>query len=324
MQMDLEELLAVQSGVLTTAQAVDHLGRGVVRGHVRLGRWRQVCRGTLVTHNGRLERSQQLWVAVLVAGPGALLAGVTAMTEAGVRGLREDAIRVLIPAARNRTVRLPKLPADMPPVRVHRSRVLPDEHRTAGRPPRTTVPRSVIDAAVWARGADHARTILAAACQQRRVVPADVFAVLAETPTVRRRGLIRSTLADIDGGSESLSEIRFVDLCRRHGLPTPDRQQRRRDAYGRVRYLDVYWKPWGVHAEVDGAHHMDPAHWAADMLRQNRLWIEGDRVLRFPAWLVRERPDEVAAQLRAALRAAGWNHGGDPAQAWGDGVRSAP
>jgi len=35
--------------------------------------------------------------------------------------------------------------------------------------------------------------------------------------------------------------------------------------------------------------------------RQNDLWIKGARVLRFPAWLVREHPDQVIAQVRAAL-----------------------
>jgi hypothetical protein len=162
---DYERLHFTQCGVLTSAQAVHHFGRGVVRGHVRLGRWRHLCRGILLTHNGRMERDQQLWVAVLTAGPGALLAGSTAVAEGGVSGLRETTVQVLIPAPRSRTARLPSLPPDMPPVRVHRSRVLPDDHRQAGSPPRTTMPRSVIDAAVWARGVDQARTVLAAAAQ---------------------------------------------------------------------------------------------------------------------------------------------------------------
>ncbi|MEU5526082.1 hypothetical protein ABZ744_03985 [Micromonospora chersina] len=39
---------------------------------------------------------------------------------------------------------------------------------------------------------------------------------------------------------------------------------------------------------------------------QNDVWTTGDRILRFPAWLVRAHPDEVAATLRRALHAAGW------------------
>ncbi|WP_405095053.1 hypothetical protein [Micromonospora sp. NBC_01412] len=67
-------LAFAQSGVLTTAQATGLLGPGVVRGRVRSGRWRSVCRGVLLTGNGRLTRDQQLWVAVLATGPHAVLA----------------------------------------------------------------------------------------------------------------------------------------------------------------------------------------------------------------------------------------------------------
>ena len=42
------------------------------------------------------------------------------------------------------------------------------------------------------------------------------------------------------------------------------------------------------------------------MRRQNELWISGERVLRFPAWLVRRDPIAVISQIRAALFAAGW------------------
>jgi very-short-patch-repair endonuclease len=70
--------------------------------------------------------------------------------------------------------------------------------------------------------------------------------------------------------------------------------------------LDAYWREWRVQVEIDGAHHMDAQQWAADMRRQNDLWTSGDRILRFPAWLVRARPDEVIDTVRRALVAAGW------------------
>jgi hypothetical protein len=295
-----------QAGVLTSTQAIELCGRAALRSHLRLGRWRRICRGIVLTHNGPLGREQQLWVAVLAAGPGAVLAGLTAATEGGVRGLRAGPVQVLIPTDRNRSARFPRLPLDMPGVRVYRTRVLPPEHRQVGRPQRTTIARSVLDAAVWAGTPDEARVVLAAACQQRRVLPAEVADVLAVLPTVRRRALIRATLADIEGGAHALSEIDFVTLCRRFRLPRPDLQEPRRDAEGRNRYLDAYWREWRLHAEVDGAHHMDARHWAADMLRQNQVWISGDRILRFPAWLIRTHPAQVADQLREALHAGGW------------------
>jgi very-short-patch-repair endonuclease len=295
-----------QSAVLATAQVERLIGRAKLRGHIRAGRWRRLCRGVVLMGNGRLDHRQRLWVAVLTAGPDALLAGTTAAAEGGVQGLRSEPLQVIVPAVREVTARLPGLPPDMPAVRIYRTSVLPAEHRQIGRPPRTTTARSVTDAAAWARNADEARFVLAAACQQRRVNPAEVLEVLATMSRVRRRKLIRTTIADIEGGAHSLSELDFVTLCRRYHLPPPDLQRQRRDADGRKRYLDAYWTEWQVHVEVDGAHHMDVREWAADMLRQNRIWIAGDRILRFPGWLLRTHPADVAAQVRAALSAAGW------------------
>jgi very-short-patch-repair endonuclease len=295
-----------QAGVLTSDQATRLLGRGTVRGLVRSGRWRSLCRGVLLTGNGRLSRDQQLWAAVLASGAGAVLAGATAAAEAGVRGLRQEPLHVLIPAARHASITLRHLPLDMPAVLVHRSAILPESHLQIGRPIRTTVARAVADAAGWARSADEARTVLAASCQQRRTTAGEIRAVVTALPKLRRRPLILRTLDDIEGGAQALSELDFVALCRRHRLPPPDLQQRRTDATGRVRYLDAYWRAWRLHVEIDGAHHMDVRHWAADLRRQNEIWIAGDRILRFPAWQVRSRPAEVAGQLRSALEVAGW------------------
>ncbi|MFI7491981.1 DUF559 domain-containing protein [Micromonospora echinaurantiaca] len=303
----LDWLAFEQAGVLTTAQATRLLTEGAVRGLVRSGHWRSICRGVLLTGNGRLTRDQQLWVAVLAAGPQAVLAGPTAAAEAGVRGLRREPLHVLVPAAR-RAPRstLRRLPIDMAAVVVHRTSVLPAEHVQVARPPRTTTARSLVDAAGWATGVREAQALLAAGCQQRRVLPDELGAVLDRLPRAPRRRLIRQTLDDIAGGAQALSEIDFLRLCRRYRLPVPDLQQRRVDAAGRTRWLDAYWREWRLHVEVDGAHHMDARQWADDMRRQNDVWTDGDRILRFPAWLVRTHPEEVADTVRRALAAAGW------------------
>ncbi|HEY7272566.1 MAG TPA: hypothetical protein VH502_07515 [Actinoplanes sp.] len=307
---EFEWLTFEQAGVVSTAQAVGVLGRGAVRGRIRRNVWRRICRGIILTGNGQLVRDQQLWVAVLAAGPGALLAGNTAATEGGVRGLRTEPIQVLVPPTHKPSMSIPRLPLDMPGVRIYRSGYLPAGHRQVGRPPRTAMARSVVDAAAWSRSPREARFVLAAACQQRRVRPGEVADVVAAMPRLHRRRLIWMTLEDIEGGAQALSEIDFVALCRRYQLPRPDLQERRTDAEGRVRYLDAYWKKWRLHVEIDGAHHMNVRHWAADMLRQNEMWIAGDRILRFPAWLVRADPAAVAAQVRAALGSGGWHGAG--------------
>ncbi|MFY1689938.1 hypothetical protein [Plantactinospora sp. WMMB782] len=136
---ELDWLAFEQSGVLTSRQAADSLGRATVRGLVRSGRWRAICHDVLLTGNGRLTRDQQLWVAVLAAGRDAVLAGATAAVEAGVRGLRPEPLYVLIPATRQVSGTLRQLPLDMPAVLVRRSTILPDSHLQLARPMRTSV-----------------------------------------------------------------------------------------------------------------------------------------------------------------------------------------
>ncbi|MER7165911.1 hypothetical protein ABT336_07515 [Micromonospora sp. NPDC000207] len=227
-------------------------------------------------------------MAALALGPDAFLAGVTAAAEAGVRGLRQEPLHLLVPAARRpgRGV-LRSMPIDMPAVLVHRTATLPEAHVQNARPMRTTTARALVDAAGWARTEAEAATVLAAGCQQRRVRPEELRRVPQELPRTARRGLVRQIVADLEGGAEALSEIDFLRLCRRYGLPRPGTQHRRADVDGRTRWLDAYWPRWRLQVEIDGAHHMDVHHWAADMQRQNDVWAVGDRILRFPAWLVR-------------------------------------
>ncbi|RAK26748.1 hypothetical protein B0I29_126139 [Actinoplanes lutulentus] len=298
---EFEWLLYEQAGVVTTRQAITLLGRAPVERHLRHGRWRSLSHGILLTDNGRLHREQQLWVAILAAGPGALLAGITAATAWGVTGLPSEPIQVIISAERSRSARLARFPADMASVRVYRSAVLPPEHQHTGLPPRTSLGRSVIDAAAWAGTDREAHVVIAAACQQRRVLPSDIRRALDLFPRIRRHRLMSDLLADLAGGASALSEIDLVRLCRQYRLPLPVLQEHRTDSAGRRRYLDAYWPDFRLHVEVDGAHHMDAEQWTADMLRQNAVWIKGDRILRFPASLLRSNPSAVAAQLKAAM-----------------------
>jgi very-short-patch-repair endonuclease len=299
----LKRLAFEQCGIVTSAQASGLVGSSTVRTRLRHGSWRKICHGVLSTQNGSLAHAQQLWVAVLVAGPSAHLAGITAAAEAGVGGLRDETIRVLIPAGRRRTVRLPQLPPDMPKIRIYRTAVLPSRHCQAGCPPRTVIARSLIDAAAWAQNDDDARCVIFTAHQQRRVGADELRKTLDMFPSIRRHRLIATTIADVEGGADSLSEIDLARLCRRHHLPQPDKQHPRLDAAGRLRFIDAYWAAQRLQVEIDGAHHMEVRHWATDMLRQNQIWIEGDRILRFPAWLLRAQPSAVATQIRSALSA---------------------
>jgi hypothetical protein len=289
-----------QDEVVSWAQASHHVGRGAAANRLHQRRWQRAERGVLVAHSGPLTPNQRLWAAVLGAGRDAVLAGTTAAALEGLRGYDRPAIDVLIPAGRR--------VKPMTGVRVHRTAVLPHDHvRWVGSPPRTTIARSVVDAAAWASTDDDARAIIAAAFQQNRVQPGDLTGVLGVMPRSRRRGLVIETATLAAGGAHALTELNLVTLCRRHGLPRPDQQVHRTDSSGRDRYLDAYWAPYRLHVEVDGSWHLEVRTWWADMQRQNDLWISGDRVLRFPGWALLHEPAKVAVQLHAALVAAGWH-----------------
>lgn len=295
----LDGLLLQQSGVVRRDQGLRFAPSGWLDRQVNAGRWQSPHRGIYVAHNGPLTPRQREWVALLGAGRRALLAGSSALAAHGLRGYPPARIHVLIPA-RRRDLDTPSGAV------VHRTTLLPPDDIEDARPPRTTPARSVIDAASWAASDDQARAIVAAAFQQRLVDAGRMWTTLARMRRAKRRGLVLESVGDAAGGSESISEIEFLRLCRRGGLPPPTRQSLVVDHDGRARYRDAYFEEWRVHVEVDGGQHMAVGTWWADMRRQNAMWVAGDRVLRFPAWAIRHDADAVIATIQAALVAAGW------------------
>ena len=260
-----------------------------------------------MAHSGPLTPQQTLRVAVLWAGKGAALAGLTAARLQGFRGFDEKAssIHLLIPAVAHHTKRSIQPPF---PLVMHYSRHLaPADIHPARQPPQTRIARSLVDAAAWMGTDRGAQAVLAAAVQQRLVRVTDLVAELERNERLYRRKVIRQTLGDIAGGAHALSELDFTRLVvRQFKLPAPDRQVPLRDAHGRRRWLDAVWEKAQLAVEIDGAGHIDVRTYWDDMDRGNGLQLEHYRVLRFPAWVVRYQPDYVAAQIRQALREAGY------------------
>jgi very-short-patch-repair endonuclease len=294
---DFAEMCTLQAGVLTFAAACLSMGEAAVRWRLSSGRWRRVCHGVIVTHCGPLSEEQRLWAAVLAAGDGAVLAGLTAARLDGLSGFDERRIHMLIPASR-------QVRKALRDVAVHRSVLLGggDVHPVR-LPPRTRLARSLVDAASWSATDRLARAVLAAGVQQRLVRAADLSHVVEHRTRGSRLALMRATLADVAGGAEALSELDFCDLVRRFRLPEPDRQVRRADDAG-YRWLDAVWEWARLVAEIDGRGHMEVRTWWADMERDNALTIDGYRVLRFPAFAVRDHGETVAAKIATALRQA--------------------
>jgi hypothetical protein len=301
----LDDLLTWRDGVLDTRTALAYLSAGELRWRLKSGRWQRPCRGVVVAHSGPLTHEQILRVASIWAGRGAVLAGLTAARLQGFRGFEERAnsIHLLLPAARTARDTRPPFP-----VIVHYSRNLTrrDIH-PARQPPQTRIARSLVDAAAWMVTDRGAQAVLAAGVQQRLVRIDDLMAEIDGNERLRRRRLIRTTLADIAGGAHALSELDFTRLVvRQFALPQPDRQVPRRDGQGRRRWLDACWERARLIVEIDGAAHMDALQYWDDMDRGNDLTLDRYQLMRFPAWVVRYQPEHVAANIRQALREAGY------------------
>jgi hypothetical protein len=119
---------------------------------------------------------------------------------------------------------------------------------------------------------------------------------------LRRAKRFKATLGLIADGSHSLAEQRVVRMCVDHGLPIPDRQTRRLDASGRLRYTDAEWRlPSGrvVILEVDGGFHMEVEHWEGDITRERDLVATGAIVLRCTDRELTDEPWKVVRSLRA-------------------------
>lgn len=266
--------------------------RSAIRAHIDAARWQRVGRA-VVLHTGPLSRREWMAVALINAGPGALLTAFTALEVLGLTGWARPEFHVLIPR------RGAGAPIAGMTVRRHYAATwpAPREPTVSGVHRRgEAVLRAVADL-VTVRAA---MGLLAAVVTQRIVTVQQLRPALTANTRQRHRAALLAALDDIDQGSQALSEIDFVRLCRRYRLPTPAQQAVRLDAQGRRRYLDASWTRADgsvLAVEVDGAHHLTSDQRAADVARQNDLVVRGVRVLRFYAWQVREDADYVAATL---------------------------
>ncbi|MGH3265691.1 MAG: hypothetical protein ACRDNS_27280, partial [Trebonia sp.] len=279
-----------------TIEAASHTGIGVftrpelvamgctraqITARIAAHRWRAHGKA-VVLGNGELTRQQAWRVAVLNCGPRAVLASFSAAQSRGLTGWSRDEIHVLAPAGVAR-------PGVDLPIVLHRARRVDEQTLRTTRRCQPIAPALALAATSFC-SARPPCGLFAAGVQQRLTSAAALRSAVLAAPTMRHHRALLHAADDIQMGAQALSEIDFVRLCRRNGLPAPLQQGVRVEPSGHRRYLDAAWELADgrrVVVEVDGAVHLIPRHWFDDQLRQNELVLSGSMVLRYPSVIVR-------------------------------------
>ena len=218
--MDLTHLAAEQFGVVSRAQAVEHLGAEAVRWRLDSGRWQRVHPGVYAVHNQPLTWFARASAAVLGYGHGAALSLESAAFLLGLVPRPPQLIQVdiLVTARRQRR----------PATRVRRRRRLVTAYRRGL--PVTAPAFTVIDLGdLPTASREDAIAVAARAVQQRAVRVGQLVTELDRRRTHRHRRALELSLGIVAEGAESVLEVDFLTrVVRAHGLPplriaVPDR-----------------------------------------------------------------------------------------------------
>lgn len=266
-----------------------------VRAEVTAGRWHRVGRRTISLAGPTLSQEAEWFAAVWEVGAGAVLDGVSSLLAAGLSSWEEKVIHVSVcKGTRTRT---------RTGVRIHHQR---DRGRTLpSSPPRTAPEVAVLRAAQWAVSDRQALTLLAMTVQQRLVLPARLLDAWEATERHRRRRLLLDAVPLVCDGAQALGELDFARACRRRQLPEPSRQEVRHTSQGKV-YLDVLFEDYGVHVELNGAHHYSKLAPVDDARRRDDRTLEKELTLEIPVLGLLVDEEGFLAQVERALRQRGW------------------
>lgn len=261
------------------------------------GSWRRILPGVVLMQRTAPDRAARVAAALAYAGPSAVLTGPEACLRHGLRRAPStELLHVLIPATKHRASR------DF--VVVERTTRLPTP-TWIGDVPLAPVTRAVLDTARRMRAIDDVRALIAEAVQRGRCSPA---ALLAELDAGANAGTAppRAVLREVIEGARSPAEAWALALWRRSGLPRPSWNVPVRDRGGELLAVpDAWFDDVALAWEIDSHEwHADPAGYARTVRRNTRLTSAGVVVAQTLPSSIRDEPDAVLADLRAAYRLA--------------------
>ncbi|USX50848.1 hypothetical protein [Lentzea sp. HUAS12] len=255
------------------------------------GPWQRMYPGVVLLHNGPPTPDQHLTAALLRAGPGAVVTGSWACRRHGLPAHSPE-IHLLVPGtARGSGSLVLERASPMPP------------SSDVGGFPVVSAARAVVDACRFLRSVDEATALVAAAVQRRLCTP-DELRVEARTNRYGTK-LAREVLRDL-GRAESVAERDARRLSRKIRLTTPHWNATIADASGLViARPDAWYDDVGLAWEIDSrAFHHGPRDYERTLARNSRYAAAGILVVQTLPTRLRDSPEAVARELRAAHLAA--------------------
>jgi hypothetical protein len=284
-----------QAGMLSQRQ-LHELGvtRSFVRNQLRAERWVQRTSSVYATTTGPLSRLQAMWLAVLHAGPTAMLGGLTAAEVHGLERWHREQLTVIVDD---------ELSFDpLPGVGFFRSRRALSAMRAPGVLPVCLLEPAILLFAGYERNRRTAHGAVVATVQQRLTTADRLGAWVEALRPLRRSREFRSLLLDVRGAVHSLAERDLRRACETFGIAPPRSQTKRRDRAGRLRYTDAEWNlPDGrvLVLEVEGAFHDDVLQSSADKSRARKLTTGRRLVVACTAYELRYESASVMEDLIA-------------------------
>lgn len=288
--------LAVEHGIFSVGQALaaGHSRAEMMR-NLRSERWRLVDRGVLVSADREPGEFDELLLAMLVAGPAAVLCLRSAAQVLGWDLLERPKVPELaVPVLPERRKDSPIRP------RLIRRALTEVDVEIIGLLRITTAARTAVDLAAD-RPFVEASVAVDSAYRLGSLDPDAYAAELRSRPRMRGRAAARRVLdlASPLSGSPRESEIRILIVLA--GLEVPLEQFAVMDGELLLGFADFAWPRLRLILEIDGfTYHSSPESLRKDHDRQRAMEDAQWRVLRFTGDDVRDRPEEILASLRRA------------------------
>jgi predicted transcriptional regulator of viral defense system len=294
-ERELAALATRQHGAVARRQLLAiGLGPAAIGRRVDAGRLHRVHLGVYAVGHPTLTLDGRRLAAVLACGPDAALGYASAAALWGLRRTEPAVRHVVVRTAGGRS---------RPALRIHRHPRLTADDVTARRGiPVTTPARTLLDLA----GTKTPDRVLKHALDQAEIQELTDYPALDALARAhpRHRGAkrLRHLLANYEAGTartKSDLEVAFLELCERHGIPSPTINQ---PIAGLT--VDFVFAEHNVAVEADSWQwHRGRAAFDRDHERDTVLAAAGYRTLRFTDRQVERAPDTVVRALAAALGA---------------------